>query len=64
MFLKQVIGTLNAWVLTIFILFNFKKLKSMCHAENVEWIDFGELFIDTGFFENMRTLKEKNNILF
>lgn len=31
----------------------------MCHAENVEWIDFGELFIDTGFFENMRTLKEK-----
>lgn len=36
----------------------------MCHAENVEWIDFGELFIDTDFFENMRTLKEKNNILF
>lgn len=36
----------------------------MCHAENVEWIDFGELFIDTGFFENMRTLKEKKTFYF
>lgn len=36
----------------------------MCYVENVEWIDFGELFIDIDFFENMCILKEKNNILF